>query len=40
MKGFKAQDLKNVTDQELAPVKAHILQYIQSVAEATSDFLK
>lgn len=37
---LKPQNLKNITDQELAPVKAHILQYIQTVAEATSDFLK
>jgi len=40
MTGFAPQDPKNVTDQELAPIKAHILQYIQSVAKATSDFLK
>ena len=40
MRGFKPRDLKNITDQELAPVKAHILEYIQTVAAATSDFLK
>lgn len=38
--GFKPQNIKNITDQELVPVKAHVLQYIQSVAEATRDFLR
>jgi len=33
MTGFEPRNLKNITDQELAPVKAHILQY-------TSEYLK
>ena len=40
IKGFKPQNIKNITEQELEPIKTHILHYIQTVAAATSDFLK
>ena len=40
IRGFKPRNKKNITEHELAPIKTHILQYIQTVAAATSDFLK
>jgi len=40
IRGFKPRNIKNISEHELAPIKTHILQYIQTVAAATSDFLK
>lgn len=38
--GFKPEDINNISNEELAPFRQHILKYVATVAEATTEFLR